>query len=76
MTEDRTTLAMHIKTALTTRSGAVLRQWLKENCFMTEASRMEFIDSPGAQQRLNARRDLYIELDNLLQEGIENVTDA
>lgn len=74
MTE-HASLCISIKNALTTPNGAVLRQWLKENCFMTECMKVEQIDSVGANQRVNARRDLYIALENLLQEGLHHVTD-
>ena len=69
-------LCMHIKNALTTQSGVILRQWLRDSCFMTEAMTLEAIESTAANQRVNARRDLYITLENLLQEGINYVTDT
>lgn len=69
-------LCMHLKNALTTPSGAILRQWLRENCFMDAPMTLEAIDSPAFNQRVNARRDLYIALDNLLQEGMSYVADT
>ena len=74
--EDRKYLALHVKTALTTKSGAVLRELLREYCFMTEPTSADVLESTALVHRINARRDLYIMLENLLQEGIQNVTDS
>lgn len=73
--KDQALLSIHIKNSLTTNSGLVLRDWLKQACCMDITMPPENIDSVAANARLNALRDLYIQLDNLLAQGINNVTD-
>lgn len=66
-------LCNHIKNALTTPSGAILREWLKKECFMSYPMSTEADHFEAYNYRVNARRDLYITLENLLQEGINYV---
>lgn len=74
--DEHKALVMHIKAALTTKSGIVLLNWLKDNCFMNGPMEFKAIESPAFNQRVNARRDLFITLNNLLQEGINYVSDS
>ena len=54
-------LAMHIHAALCTPSGRVLRDWLREHCFMTTPTMYNYEISDAMQTaRIEARRDLYI----------------
>ena len=64
-------LCAHIRTALTTPSGKVLREWLRDNCFMSEPMTMEAAESAASNYRVNARRDLYVTLEHLLMEGLD-----
>lgn len=75
--QDHLRLCAHIRQALSTPSGVVLREWLKENCFMNDPTTLDHIESNNAAQRVLARRDLYITLDNLFDQGVDyNVTDT
>jgi len=65
-----------IQSALTTPAGVVLYGWLKENCFMSDVMTEQAMESVAANQRVNARRDLFIALDNILKKDVSNVSDA
>lgn len=67
-------LCMHIRTALSTPSGKILKQWLKANCFMNGTMAVETLDNNAANQRINARRDLFIALTNLEENGVTHVS--
>ena len=63
-------LCAHLHNAFSTRSGQVALQWLKENCFMAEPMQLEAAESAPFNYRVNARRDLFIVLEQFLKEGI------
>jgi len=65
-----------IQAALSTSAGVVLYEWLKENCFMSDVMAEKAMESVAANQRVNARRDLFIALDNILKKDVSNVSDA
>ena len=73
---DELILAAHIRTALLTPSGQVLKAWLQRACFMDGPMDASEITSEAHNMRINARRDLFITLLNYEQRGIHHVSDA
>ncbi|MDR2056575.1 MAG: hypothetical protein LBQ10_12030 [Desulfovibrio sp.] len=71
----RLVLAAHIATALATKSGTALKAWLREACYMDWPMTGEEIESAAQTQRIGARRDLFIALENLEKEGAQYVAD-
>ena len=66
-------LCAHIHTALATDSGLRLKAWLRSACFMDTPMDGREIESRAMTQRVNARRDLFIALEQLAKEGEEYV---
>jgi len=64
-------LCMHVKNALTTASGNVLRQWLREACAMNDVTSEIALSDPLLMARINGKRDVYITLEHLLEGGLE-----
>ena len=68
-------LCSHIKTALSTESGRVLKEWLRDECFMSRCTTKHEIDSISTIQAINSRRDLFLLLEAHEKEGVAYVND-
>jgi hypothetical protein len=62
-------MASRIRAALSTENGRVLKDWLKTACFMDAPMNNGEIDSQAMTQRISARRDLYIVLEQIEKDG-------
>lgn len=62
-------LASRIRAALATENGQQLRAWLKHACFMDTPMNNGEIESQAQTQRISARRDLFIALEQIEKDG-------
>lgn len=62
-------MASRIRAALSGESGAVLKAWLRQACFMDSPMNNMEIESQAHTQRISARRDLFIALENIEKDG-------
>jgi len=68
-------MASRIRAALSTESGAILKEWLRHACFMdTPMNNME-CESLAQTQRIGARRDLFIVLEQIEKDGAHVTSD-
>lgn len=67
--KDHITLCRHINNAFSTESGKVALKWLKEACYMATPLNVSEIESVAQNNRINARRDLFIVLEELKNKG-------
>ena len=61
--KDDIILCAHIRTALSTESGKVLKEWLKGLCYSDRPRRLDEIESAEMSKVISALRDLFIELE-------------
>ena len=63
------TLAAHIKAALSTPDGKILRDWLYTNCFMDTPLDAGQFGNVAWLQRICGRRDLFIAIQQMEKDG-------
>jgi len=66
---ERLLLAGAIHGAFATENGKKLKEWLRTACYMDGPMQMNEIESPAQTQRIAARRDLFITLEQFEKEG-------
>lgn len=64
-------MASKIRSCLETENGRTLHNWLAGACFMDSPMNGMEIESTAQLQRINARRDLYIALQQVIADGGE-----
>ena len=62
-------MASRIRAALSTENGQQLKAWLKSACFMDTPMNNGEIESQAQTQRISARRDLFIALEQIEKDG-------
>lgn len=62
-------MASKIRSCLETENGRTLHNWLVGACFMDSPMNGMEIESTAQLQRINARRDLYIALQQVISDG-------
>lgn len=62
--------AAKIATLLKSEGGKTLLDWLKHECYMESFINPGGVDNVSFVQYVNARRDLYIQLEQLAKEGL------
>lgn len=62
-------MASRIRAALATENGQALKAWLKSACFMDAPMNNGEIESQAQTQRISARRDLFIVLEQIEKDG-------
>lgn len=62
-------LAAHVKAALSTPDGKVLREWLYTNCFMDTPLDSGQFGNVAWLQRICGRRDLFIAIQQMEKDG-------
>lgn len=62
-------MASRIRAALATENGQQLKAWLKSACFMDTPMNNGEIESQAMTQRISARRDLFIALEQIEKDG-------
>lgn len=62
-------MASRIRAALATENGQALKEWLKSACYMDTPMHNWEIDSQAQTQRISARRDLFIALEQIEKDG-------
>lgn len=64
-------MASKIRSCLETENGRTLHNWLAGACYMDSPMNGMEIESTAQLQRINARRDLYIALQQVIADGGE-----
>lgn len=67
-------MASRIRAALATENGRVLKIWLRAACYMDGPMNNAEIESAAQTQRISARRDLFLALEQIERDGT-HVTD-
>ena len=62
-------IASRIRAALSTENGQTLKAWLKSACYMDSPMNNGEIESQAQTQRISARRDLFIALEQIEKDG-------
>lgn len=62
-------LAAKIASALRAENGKALLAWLRSECYMENFINPGGVDNAAFVQYVNARRDLFIKLEQLAKEG-------
>ena len=62
-------LATKIRSCLETENGKALYGWLEAACFRTTPANNYEIENTAHIQRINARRDLFIALQQIISDG-------
>lgn len=62
-------MASKIRSCLETENGKTLHNWLAGACFMDSPMNGMEIESTAQLQRINARRDLFIALQQVISDG-------
>ena len=68
-------MASRIRAASSTESGAILKEWLRTACFMDVPMNLGEIESAAQTQRIGARRDLFIVLEQIEKDGAHVTSD-
>ena len=62
-------IASRIRAALSTENGQALKAWLKSACYMDSPMNNGELESQAQTQRISARRDLFIALEQIEKDG-------